>query len=544
MAVTSLTTGIGFFSFAFSPIGPVRAFGVWAGVGVLLGLFFSLTIVPAMLALIPPAWLLSRRRQNEKAALSRLAMFFANSGRVVVRWRWLVFAGAVILVALTPLGLRRLIVQDSWTDAFDPDSDFRRSAAFVNRNFFGMHLLFVSVDAPELATGELSAPPDAQSRIYLPGDVCRELQEIESSAITLTATPTNGTSPRVWHSQIELPRRSGTNIVVWVVPNPESEGFTRDLGDAKIHFELVVRRQLKPEMVEAHRALAAFLRAQTNCAVGGVIGPYEYLATTRFMTQPSNPAARELLGLASENRMLWEYYAYALGQNRFHQIMDTNFWRSLTTVFLKDANFVATARLLKIVRAYEREQLAPKGVKLGFAGDVAWSQSLIRDIVTTQLQSLGWSLAGIFLVTALLGGSLRWGIFCVLPSALAVMMKFAVMGWAGIPLGVATSMFAAMTLGIGVNCAIQLLEAHAQLRAAGAPPAEALSRALNLTGVPALINTLAVSLGFGVLMFSQVPANARLGLLVVLGLVNCFVASLLLLPVLLHESGKAAEKVE
>jgi predicted RND superfamily exporter protein len=544
VAVTSLTTGIGFFSFAFSPIGPVSAFGVWAGVGVLLGLFFSLTIVPAMLSLIPPAWLLSRQRQNEQATLARLAVFFANSGKVVVRWRWLVIAGAVILVALTPLGLRRLIVQDSWTEAFDPDSEFRRSAELVNRNFFGMHLLFVSVDAPELATGELSAPPNAQSRIYLPGDVCRELQEIESSSIKLSATPTNGTSPRVWHSQIELPRRSGTNIVVWVVPNAEGDGFMRDLGDAKVHFELVVRRQLKPEMVEIHRALAAFLRGQSNCAVGGVLGPYEYLSTTRFMTQPNNPAARELLPLASENRSLWSYYAYALGQKRFHEIMDTNYWCSLTTVFLKDANFVATAQLMNNIRAYEREQLAPKGIKLGFAGDVALSQSLIRGIVTTQLQSLGWSLAGIFLVTALLGGAWRWGIFCVLPSALAVLVKFAVMGWAGIPLGVATSMFAAMTLGIGVNCAIQLLEAHSQSRAAGAPPAEALRRALGLTGVPALINTLAVSLGFGVLMLSQVPANARLGLLVVLGLVNCFVASLLLLPVLLHESGNAADKVK
>ena len=63
---------------------------------------------------------------------------------------------------------------------------------------------------------------------------------------------------------------------------------------------------------------------------------------------------------------------------------------------------------------------------------------------------------------------------------------------------------------------------------------DALSRTMSLTGPPALINTLAVSLGFGVLMLSQVPANARLGLLVVLGLVNCFIVSLMLLPVLLH----------
>ena len=195
--------------------------------------------------------------------------------------------------------------------------------------------------------------------------------------------------------------------------------------------------------------------------------------------------------------------------------MDTNYWRSLTTVFLKDANFVETARLLTRVRAYERELLAPKGIKLGFAGDVALSQSLIRGIVRTQMESLGWSLAGIFLVTTLLGGSWRWGILCVLPSVLAVLVKFAVMGWLGIPLGVATSMFAAMTLGLGVNCAIQLLESHTQASADGTPPMEALRCALSLTGVPALVNTLAVSLGFGVLVFSEVPANARLGILVV-----------------------------
>jgi predicted RND superfamily exporter protein len=40
--------------------------------------------------------------------------------------------------------------------------------------------------------------------------------------------------------------------------------------------------------------------------------------------------------------------------------------------------------------------------------------------------------------------------------------------------------------------------------------------------------------GFGKLLLSPVPANARLGLLLVLGLVNCFFASRLLLPALLH----------
>jgi predicted RND superfamily exporter protein len=122
----------------------------------------------------------------------------------------------------------------------------------------------------------------------------------------------------------------------------------------------------------------------------------------------------------------------------------------------------------------------------------------------------------------------------VLPSALAVLVNFGVMGWFGISLGVATSMFAGMTLGIGVDFAIHLLAGCEQARRNGASPTEALARAMTLTGPAVLINTLAISLGFGVLLLSQVPANARLGLLTVLGLVNCLIATLLILPALLH----------
>jgi predicted RND superfamily exporter protein len=390
VAITSLATGIGFFSFAFSPLAPVSAFGVWAGVGVLLGLFYSLFVVPAILSLIPANWLLLRRDPERRVTFLRLGAFFENVGRSAAHKWWLVIACIFVVVALTPLGLRRLVVQDSWTDEFDPDSEFWHATQLVNTNFYGMHLLFICVDASETAMGELEAPPNTLNRILLPGDICNDLQEIEGSPITLSATPVNATVSRKWHSQIRLLRRTDTNILAYVVPTADSDGFTHDIGDAKVHFEVMVRSQLKPDIVDANRNLAVFLRQQRDCAVGGVIGPYEYLTTTRFMTRPSSPTARELTPLAGQNRALWDYYKFALGQNRFQQIMDTNYSRSLTTVFLKDANFVDTARLMSNIHAYEREHLAPIGIKLGFAGDVAVSQSLIHGVVTTQLQSLCW----------------------------------------------------------------------------------------------------------------------------------------------------------
>jgi len=56
IAVTSLTGVIGFLSFAFSPLVPVRSFGCFAGLGAFFGLFFSLTAVPALMTLLKPEW--------------------------------------------------------------------------------------------------------------------------------------------------------------------------------------------------------------------------------------------------------------------------------------------------------------------------------------------------------------------------------------------------------------------------------------------------------------------------------------------------------
>ena len=57
---------------------------------------------------------------------------------------------------------------------------------------------------------------------------------------------------------------------------------------------------------------------------------------------------------------------------------------------------------------------------------------------------------------------------------------------------------------------------------------------MKATGPAIFIDALAVALGFGVMMLSQVPANARLGGLVVLSIVSCFAATLLLLPALMR----------
>jgi len=91
------------------------------------------------------------------------------------------------------------------------------------------------------------------------------------------------------------------------------------------------------------------------------------------------------------------------------------------------------------------------------------------------------------------------------------------MGWLGIPLGIATAMFCAIALGIGVDYAVHLLEEIERAAARGVTE-NPVRQAVAAAGPAIVADSLAMGLGFALLAFSRVPANARLGQLVAFAL--------------------------
>lgn len=530
---TSLTTAIGFVSFAFSPLAPVQAFGIFTALGLIFCLFWTVAVLPALLVLVPAHWVM--RKNADESALRRPEgrAPFARFAFWAVRRRWWIVGATALLIALTPLGLRRLVIQDSWIDGFEPESEFRRATQLVNERYHGMHLLQVSVDAGETLRGTLPATNVAFARFLLPANVITNPAALAGRWFYLFAD--DGTNSGAWRSTIESATvRGGQCVIVTQQRETNSPVWSAHSRQKEMRYEIIAQPHLKEPTLRAIAGLGAFIETQRDCKVGKVLSAPDYVSTTRFMVRPNEAGSRFVPTNSAEIKLMWDYYRIVRGPEQLREAVDTNYARSLLTIFLKEANFRDTARLMDGIRAYERTNLAPQNIRLDFAGDVAVSQSLIRGIVTTQTQSLLGSLVGIFLVTALLGRSWRMGWYAVIPCALSVLFNFAAMGWLGIPLGVATSMFAAMTLGNGVDFAIHVLDGFTVARGRGLAPDLALAESLTRTGPAVLVNTLAIALGFGVLIFSQVPANARLGALIILGVANCLLASLLLLPALLH----------
>lgn len=534
---TSLTTAIGFLSFAFSPLKPVVAFGLLTCVGVLFCLVWSLSVMPALLTVIPAHWL----RPNDKRFVTSIHGLFSPQtyGRLagtVAQHQTLILAALAVLLSVLPLGWKRLKVQDGWIQNFSPQSAFAHAAQDINEQFHGMHLLQVWMDGSQMIQGRLSAGDRTENRFIFPESVHPNPNEWVGRWLSLSPIRNANERDEVpWRSMIQDVQRIGGR---WVVTT-ESRDLTgptweRIQSCQQFEFRVIAQPFLQPSTIEAVAAFEESIKKRSDLQVGGVLGAPDYLSTTRFMVHPEEPNSRRIPDTPVDTKMMWDLYRAVRGEEQSRQVVDTYFARSLVTIFLKRANFEDTEKLMKEVQNSAQKILEPVGIRIGFAGDVAVSQSLIGGIVRTQMQSLVGSLVGIFLVTAVLGRSLRWGLYAMVPCTLAVGINFAVMGWADIPLGVATSMFAGMTMGIGVDFAIHMLETYSREREAGHSSDSALASALAHTGPAVLINTVAIALGFGVLMLSQVPANAHLGALLVLGMLDSLLATVLVLPWILH----------
>ncbi len=532
---TSLTTAAAFLSFTLSPIGPVRAFGAFAAFGVVVCMAWSLTVIPACLVLIDDRqWLAHKRTGGERSARRFASLAgFTRRHRAAV----LALAGVASLAALD--GARRLEVQDSWLSGFAPESGLARAIRRFDDAFLGSHLLQVVVetDAPRLE-GTVDAAALGQHHLELEdptgtGDLGPNL---EGARIRVFRPGGN----REWTTWIETVRVEDSRAVLTMPRRRGSAKFwLRPTEGERIGYEIRAEPLATPAVLERVRALETFLEHRPE--VGGVLGPARLLETAGFMVRPDDPDSRRLPADPGEARNRWRNYSRIRGEERLRRLVDADFSAGLITVYLPGSNYTETRRLSAALDDYRREHLEPHGIRLGLAGDVAVSQAMIRAVVSSQVRSLLLSLAVIFTVAALFGRSWRWGLYCVLPPAFAVLLDFAAMGWLGIPLGVATSMFAAMTLGVGVDFAIHLLSRRRRLRRAGHGDAEATAGALATTGPAIAIDAAAVGLGFGLLVLSQVPANARLGGLLAASILGCLAATLLFIPALSTDHRKVTQ---
>ena len=136
--LTSVTTAGGFLTLNASDSPPFHVLGNMVAFGVLCAFVYSMTLLPALLSILP---LRARPVRTDRPG------FFDRFGAfVVARSKFLLWFFSLLTVALIS-GIPRNELTDNWTQYFDERYEFRRATDFVLENLTGMETLEYSLEA-------------------------------------------------------------------------------------------------------------------------------------------------------------------------------------------------------------------------------------------------------------------------------------------------------------------------------------------------------------------------------------------------------------
>ena len=134
--LTSVTTAIGLFSLNFSDAPPYRDLGNLSGMGALYAWFFSMTLFPALLSVLP------MKASNVVDRQSRSMEWLAD--HIIAKRKpllYIMLGVAIFGAAMLP----RLSFNDRFVEYFDERIDFRQSSDWAADNLTGIYILNYSM---------------------------------------------------------------------------------------------------------------------------------------------------------------------------------------------------------------------------------------------------------------------------------------------------------------------------------------------------------------------------------------------------------------
>ncbi|PMH03760.1 RND transporter [Vibrio lentus] len=141
--ITSVTTAIGFLMMNMSDSPVLRDFGNLSALGVIIACFLSVTMLPALLKLLPVKTLPANEAAESKVTfMDKLGDFVVANRKALLPISTLVIVSAAALIPLNK-------VNDESVKYFDTSSEFRQAADFMEQTVSGMTTISIAVKTNE-----------------------------------------------------------------------------------------------------------------------------------------------------------------------------------------------------------------------------------------------------------------------------------------------------------------------------------------------------------------------------------------------------------
>ncbi len=175
-------------------------------------------------------------------------------------------------------------------------------------------------------------------------------------------------------------------------------------------------------------------------------------------------------------------------------------------------------------------------LKFGFTGENILINKAADTMAIGQVQSLSLVLALVFICMTILFVNLKAGALSLIPNIFPIVINFGIMGLFGVPLNTGTAMVAAIAIGIAVDDTIHLMTRYNKEMRLLQDQHKAVEVCMRAEIRPVVSTSVALTLGFVFLGFSNFVPVIYFGLLSAAVMIFAVIGDLLVTPILLSST--------
>lgn len=528
----ALTTSAAFFALALTGLEALVELGVILGSGILLTLVASLTVLPAGLVLRERIWAKAAPKRAQQTKPVRLTMPVLGSlGEAIQRRPW----GVVGLFALSTMFsvyyASRAEYEPDMLETEPPDMD----AVTLHRDVlekFELHPDFAMMVTHDLdktrgivkkmkknrLVGRVDAvsefvPSTKQQDIRIP--IARRIQarmdEILRARTELGDATADADDPNVGRPDPQETKQKLLDELERLQNNVQEIGQLAFASVKNRLYSACERLSGGKEGGGAFVALRERVKKIPAKELQGRIDAYEDAYIPKLATKLRAMSETEPITVQNLPEEIKERYLGTGGANLITVYASVNLWEGdKAKLFIDHA----------------------QKVDAQVTGSVVMMNRLIELIGSEGLAAVLFALGAVFMILIVDFRSTRLALLAMCPLGVGFVMMIGAFVLLGRKFDVVNLEAIPLILGIGIDDAVHIVHA-VRRRGAGA-----LSDVLRDTGRALVLTSLTTGIAFGSIAVASHRGMASMGLLLVLGVVACLLASILLLPALLRITQK------
>ena len=265
--------------------------------------------------------------------------------------------------------------------------------------------------------------------------------------------------------------------------------------------------------------------AETLAGVDRTMSFVDFLKDMNRAFHEEDPAMHVL----PESRGMVSQYLLLYDSDDIEDFITPNYDHGRILLRLSEHGSAAQTLIIEDLRAFIAG-MEVGGLDIRITGRAVQDVNTIDALVWGQIQSLALAAAVIFLIMFLALRSFATGALSIIPNIFPIALNFGIMGTLGVPLNTATALISVVALGIAVDDTIHFLMEYNGRRAQGVSVRDTLRLVTVEKGVAITATSSILTIGFGVLLFSNFTPTMNFGGLSAVIMVTAWVGDMIVLP--------------